>query len=246
LVPYCKDHYIAGWVDKWVLSGIQIAAFLIATNLISYLVRDTFLVKGYWSLVVVVVGLAVGAAFSEGVSLVAEKLIASRFPALSDVPAGNRGLIGGMTLFFSKALLGLAADLQSLNLLVLVLHNLQVGEEIRKLNIGTPAEMAQIEAWPETIEVPGAIPEARNKLSRTSMILGILAIPMAACLGAGAFIGIAAIITGLKSRRQLRECGISLRGERTALLGIILGGVSVLLGIVMVVIIVVSQLNPVS
>lgn len=245
LVPYCKDHYVAGWVDKWVLTGIQIAAFLLVTRTIGYLVLDTFLARGYWAIIVIVVGLAVASLFSNGVSLVAEKLIALRFPAISDVPAGDRGLVGGMSLFFSKSLLGMAADPQSLKLLVLVLHNPQVAEEIRKLNTGTPAEVIQIEAWPDTIYVPSAAPEARNKLSRTSLVLGVLAIPMVACLGSGALIGIAAIITGLKSRRQIRESGVSQSEEGImALLGIILGGFSVLLGIAIVVVIVVSLLNP--
>lgn len=234
LVPYCRDHYVAGWVDKWVLSAIQIAAFLLATNTISYLVRDTFLVRDYWAYILVAVALAVGVSFSNGVSLVAEKLISLRFPAISDVPASKRGLVGGMSLFFSKSLLGIAADPQSLNLLVLVLHNPHVAGEIRNLNTGTPDKINQIEAWPETIEVPGAVSETRNKLSRTSMILGILALPMSACLGAGALIGIASVLTGLKSRRQIRESGVSLIGERKALLGIILGGLSILLSILVI------------
>jgi hypothetical protein len=242
LVPYCKDHYVTGWVDKWVLSGIKIAAFLIATNIIGYLVRDTFLVRGYWALLVVVVGLTVGLAFSNGMSLAVEKFISLRFPAISDVPADERGLVGGMSLFFSKSLLGIAADPQSLKLLVLVLHNPQVADKVRKLNTGTPDEKNQIEAWPETIEVPEAVPEARNKLSRTSMILGILSIPMAACLGSGALIGIAAVITGQKSRRQIREIGISKSDERKALLGIILGGLSILLSILLILAVVVNIL----
>ena len=70
-----------------------------------------------------------------------------------------------------------------------------------------------------------------NGLAITSLILGIVAIPLGCCYGSGALFGVAAFITGLIGHRQTKESGGAQSGEGMALAGMILGGVSVLVGL---------------
>lgn len=83
----------------------------------------------------------------------------------------------------------------------------------------------------------GASLQARktNGLAITSLILGIVAIPMGCFYGSGALFGVAAFITGLIGHRQAKESGGAQSGEGMALAGMILGGVSVLLGLALIV-----------
>ena len=56
-VPYCKEHYMAAWVDKWVFGSIGIIALLVGMSIIGSLCRDTFLAEGYWTIVLLLLGL---------------------------------------------------------------------------------------------------------------------------------------------------------------------------------------------
>lgn len=61
-----------------------------------------------------------------------------------------------------------------------------------------------------------------NGLSITSLVLGIVAIPLSLCYGVGSFFGIAAMITGFIARNQVKE------GNGIATAGIITGCISTL------------------
>jgi hypothetical protein len=82
---------------------------------------------------------------------------------------------------------------------------------------------------------PGRKTEVKTKtnvLAITSLVLGIVAIPLSCCLsGLGSLFGIASLITGLIGYRQAKQSDGAQSGEGIAVAGIILGGVSVLLGI---------------
>ena len=85
-----------------------------------------------------------------------------------------------------------------------------------------------------------------NSLAIVSLILGVVSIPMLFCYGGGIPFGIAALITGLIARRQIKESGGAQNGEGMALAGTILGGiVGVFFGLVVCVISILLLLGPV-
>jgi hypothetical protein len=85
-----------------------------------------------------------------------------------------------------------------------------------------------------------------NGLAITSLILGILSIPLLFFYSCGVPVGIAALITGTIARRQIKESGGTQSGEGLALAGMILGGViGVLVGVAVIVIGVLLLLGPV-
>jgi hypothetical protein len=85
-----------------------------------------------------------------------------------------------------------------------------------------------------------------NGLAITSLVLGIVSLPLLSCYGAGIPFGIAAVITGLISRNQIKASNGMQSGEGMALAGIITGGVgAVLIGGAIVVIAILLLLGPV-
>lgn len=81
-----------------------------------------------------------------------------------------------------------------------------------------------------------------NGLAIASLVLGIVAIPLDCCYGGGALLGIAAFITGLIGHRQVKESGGAQSGKGMALAGMILGGVSVLIGLAWIALLVLGLL----
>lgn len=85
-----------------------------------------------------------------------------------------------------------------------------------------------------------------NGLAITSLILGIVSIPMLLCYGSGVLFGIAALITGLIARGQINKSGGAQGGGGMALAGIITGGIGgVLVGGAIIVIAILLLLGPV-
>jgi hypothetical protein len=68
-----------------------------------------------------------------------------------------------------------------------------------------------------------------NGLSITSLVLGIVSLPLSFCYGAGALFGMAALVTGFIARRQIKESGGVQEGNGMALAGMITGGIPTLL-----------------
>ncbi len=88
-------------------------------------------------------------------------------------------------------------------------------------------------------------PSRTNGLAISSMVLGILAVPMFFCYGSGIIFGIVALILGLIARRQIRDGGNTEKGSGMALTGIIIGGVSgVLFALAVIMIVVLALLGP--
>ena len=81
-----------------------------------------------------------------------------------------------------------------------------------------------------------------NSLAITSLVLGIVSIPMAFCYGAGILFGIAAFITGLIARRQIEESAGTQSGNGMAITGMVLGGIIGVLGALAIVVIVILAL----
>ena len=85
-----------------------------------------------------------------------------------------------------------------------------------------------------------------NGLALTSLILGIVSIPMLFCYGSGVLFGIAALITGLIARGQINRSGGAQSGGGMALTGINIGGIGgVLVGGAIIVIAILLLLGPV-
>lgn len=100
------------------------------------------------------------------------------------------------------------------------------------------------EAWAAAMP---AIPKERivdgktNGLAIASLILGIVSVP-SLVLGCGIFLGIAAFITGLIARQQVKESDGTQSGAGMALAGIILGGLIVLLtGVLIIIVLLISE-----
>ena len=73
--------------------------------------------------------------------------------------------------------------------------------------------------------VPYQTAASTNTLALVSMILGIVSAPLAVCYGCGIVFAIAAIITGLIARSQIKQSGGRQSGDGMALAGLILGGI---------------------
>ena len=88
-------------------------------------------------------------------------------------------------------------------------------------------------------------PTKTNSLAITSLVLGIVSIPLTFCYGTGILFGIAAFITGLIGRRQIKESAGAQSGDGMALAGMIMGGIiGGLVGIAIVTIVVLALLGP--
>lgn len=101
---------------------------------------------------------------------------------------------------------------------------------------GKPASRSTIQPVRETVSPAAAIKEQiaakTNGMANLSMILGITSIPLSCCLfGFGSFLGIAALIMGLIGLREVKQSGGDPAEERKAILGIALGGASIVIGI---------------
>lgn len=80
-----------------------------------------------------------------------------------------------------------------------------------------------------------------NTLGLVSMILGIASIPLVCCLYIGIPVGIAAVVTGYLARQKVAQGQASNAGQAKA--GLICGAVGVVLGILLLILSVVAQVN---
>lgn len=88
-------------------------------------------------------------------------------------------------------------------------------------------------------------PAQNNGLAITSMVLGIVSIPLTFCYGSGILFGIAAFVTGLIARRQIKDSAGTQSGDGMALAGMIMGGIiGGLAGIAIVTIVILALLGP--
>lgn len=251
-VPYCKDHFAAAWIEKWVFRGVLLISWLAGMSLTWNLFLDTFLAEGYWAILLFVIALFGGWVISGVTLLLVQRAFVLVHPVIKEIPANmfNRegGPIAG-TSIFSKDLLGITVNPKSISMLEIYLDNPAIANEVQKLNTGTPDQVAKIEAWPDPISMPAhsaqasGQPQKTNALALTTLILGLAAVPMALCIGVGALFGLAALITGGRARRQIRDSSGKQAGEKMVLWGMILGGIGILLGSAIVLIIVAAELR---
>jgi hypothetical protein len=85
-------------------------------------------------------------------------------------------------------------------------------------------------------------PTTTNGLAITSLVLGIVSVPLAFCYGFGILFAIPALILGLIARRQIEESGGMQSGKGLALAGMITGGIVVGVAVLAVISIVVLVL----
>lgn len=71
-----------------------------------------------------------------------------------------------------------------------------------------------------------------NGLAVASLVIGVLAWPLACCYGAGIPLGLAALVMGLIGLRQVKSNPSELSGQNVAIAGAILGGISTITGVV--------------
>ncbi len=106
-----------------------------------------------------------------------------------------------------------------------------------------PASWSTVEPARETVSPTAVIKEQiaanTNGMANLSMFLGIISIPLSCCLfGFGSLLGIAAVILGVIGVREVKQSGGDPAEARKATLGIVLGGISLVLGIVSVLLLV--------
>jgi hypothetical protein len=85
-------------------------------------------------------------------------------------------------------------------------------------------------------------PTRTNGLAVTSLVLGIISIPLGFCYGFGVLLGIPAFILGLVARRQIEQSGGTQSGQGLAIAGMITGGLTAGLIVLSVVVIVILAL----
>ena len=90
-----------------------------------------------------------------------------------------------------------------------------------------PSEQARgAKAAPPLAELPPAVKRA-STLTVVSLVLGIVSLASLMCYGVGGLVGIAALVTGVLSRRHLKGSPESRKGARMALAGIVTGIISI-------------------
>ena len=107
---------------------------------------------------------------------------------------------------------------------------------------GSREQARAAQAAPPPAELPPAAKRA-NTLGVVSLVLGIVSLSSLICYGAGALVGIAALITGLASRRQLKRNPESRKGARMALAGIVMGIISIVAAVCFLGILVLGSLE---
>ncbi len=101
-----------------------------------------------------------------------------------------------------------------------------------------PASRSTIQPARETVS-PVAVSKEQIAAKKTGManisiILGVISIPLSCCfVGFGSLMGIAALITGVIGLREVKQSGGDPAVLGKAVLGIALGGISLVIGIVM-------------
>jgi hypothetical protein len=111
-----------------------------------------------------------------------------------------------------------------------------------------PVSWSTVQPARETVSPTAVIKEQiaanTNSMANLSMVLGIISLPLSCCLfGFGSLIGIAAVILGVIGVREVKQSGGDPAESRKAALGIALGGVSLVIGIVSVLLLVLSILG---
>jgi hypothetical protein len=174
-VPYCRNHFVAAWLEKWVLAFVGLVAWIISMRAIYYLASDTFLVEGdIWPKLLFTLAIGVSLALAGGAMWVAQRAIGLVFPTIYDVDVNP--FKEGST----KSLLGIDVDAISLSSLELTLHNSQVAEAVRQLNAGRSGAAVGIDVWQE--------PDEAGVSSRLRLIVGWVAIVVGGLLSVGTLI----------------------------------------------------------
>jgi hypothetical protein len=86
-VPYCKEHFIAAWVDKWIFGSIGILAWLAGMSITWNLFLDTFLAEGAWTIVLFTIALFGGMALAGITLLVVQRVLGLVYPVINEIPA---------------------------------------------------------------------------------------------------------------------------------------------------------------
>ena len=92
--------------------------------------------------------------------------------------------------------------------------------------VATPARESTLEPSP-----PSDAGRRARALAIVSLVLGVVSLPGLICYGLGGLVGIAALIVGLRSRRQLEEESGSRKHARLAMAGIVMGVVSLVIAL---------------
>jgi hypothetical protein len=108
---------------------------------------------------------------------------------------------------------------------------------------GKPTSRPVVQPARETVSPAAAIKEQiaakTNGMANLSMVLGVISIPLSCCLfGFGSFLGIAALIMGVMGLREVKQSGGDPAEERKAILGMALGGASIVIGIASVLVLI--------
>jgi hypothetical protein len=99
-------------------------------------------------------------------------------------------------------------------------------------------------AYPHTPVAAPTLTQKTNALAITSLILGVLAVPTAFCFGSGAILGLAGLVTGVIGINQINESVDSQGGKGMAITGLVLGVISLLVGMVVCAILLLGILSP--
>jgi uncharacterized membrane protein len=78
-------------------------------------------------------------------------------------------------------------------------------------------------------------------MSIASLVLGIVGVVGDCCYGFGTIFGIVSLILGIISLQHIKKSGGEEKGEGFALAGIILGAVSIVLGVTIIIVVIVNR-----
>ena len=87
---------------------------------------------------------------------------------------------------------------------------------------------------------PGGGGNQTNGLAITSLVTGILGLPLLCCFWIGVLLSVAAIVTGFMGKKKADESGGRVGGRGMAVAGIILGVVGIVITVVLVILVFVT------
>jgi hypothetical protein len=88
---------------------------------------------------------------------------------------------------------------------------------------------------------PNFVEQHTNGMSIASLVLGIVGVVGDCCYGLGTIFGIVSLILGIISMQHIKKAGGKEKGEGFALASIILGAVSIVLGVIIIIAIIVNR-----
>lgn len=167
-VPFCRSHYMAAWVGKWIFGGIMLVVWILSMGTIYDLAEGSFWVEGdFIKYLFLVLALLISAVISWVAIWSVQRALGLVFPVVYEIkinPFQNNAL---------TSLLGVQIRAISYTWVDIEFENLDVAQAVRLLNVEHQELAGGVEEWQQPrAEVSPAESKAKLYLGRAAIALG--------------------------------------------------------------------------